>query len=269
MKIRVATVSVQFDCDDAATELLLERNFGAMSEEFGRPEIAYSLSGSAERRVSVLRTSPTQFRFEARNPGELIGFLEADLVVQVQLSRPGLLFLHAAVLELDGVAHIFAGESGAGKSTLTWGLVQAGLAYVSDELAPIDCDSGCVYGYPHALCLKKRPAGFGSGESDAFDTERGTHLPFRDRLSQSRGPYPIGKLFLVSHAMGHESPEIDMISRASASFRMYPTLLNALSHPKAGLAGLAGLTANRDCYEIVSARLGETARLVRDVLRRR
>lgn len=265
LKIGLATVPVEFTCQDAATGELLERNFGAMAAEFDRPEISYTLSTSENGAISVSRTLPAPFRFESRHFGELINHLEADLLVQVQLARPALLFLHAAVVELGRVAHVLAGKSGAGKSTLTWSLVQSGFAYVSDELAPIDRDTGRVYAYPHALCLKREPAGFERADSDAFVTQRGTHVPFRDRLSAEAAPHPIGKLFLVEYSSDRASPKVEAISRASASYRLYPTVLNALSHEKAGLTALARLTANHDCYEVGAAGLGETAQLVRDV----
>jgi ABC-type cobalamin/Fe3+-siderophores transport system ATPase subunit len=52
---------------------------------------------------------------------------------------------------------MLVGESGSGKSTTTWALLHHGCRYFSDELGPVDLQTGTVYPYPHALCLKDVP----------------------------------------------------------------------------------------------------------------
>ena len=64
--------------------------------------------------------------------------------------------LHAGCVADDaGGAVVLPGRSGAGKSTLTLACVDAGLAYLSDELTAIDPRDGALVPYP-------RPLGIGS-----------------------------------------------------------------------------------------------------------
>jgi hypothetical protein len=46
---------------------------------------------------------------------------------------------------------MLVGESGSGKSTTAWALLHHGCCYFSDELGPVDLQTGEVYPYPHAL----------------------------------------------------------------------------------------------------------------------
>jgi hypothetical protein len=62
--------------------------------------------------------------------------------------------LHAAcVTPPQGGGVLLVGGAGAGKSTLAAALVSAGMAYLSDELAGIDCRAGTVTPYPKPLVL--------------------------------------------------------------------------------------------------------------------
>jgi hypothetical protein len=62
--------------------------------------------------------------------------------------------LHAAcVAQPQGGGILLVGGAGAGKSTLAAALVRAGMVYLSDELAGIDCETGMVTPYPKPLAL--------------------------------------------------------------------------------------------------------------------
>lgn len=66
-----------------------------------------------------------------------------------------LAILHAGAVARDGRAVLLPGGSGSGKSTLTASLVRTGLAYLSDDLAPLDGRTGRVMPAPFAVCLKE------------------------------------------------------------------------------------------------------------------
>ena len=55
----------------------------------------------------------------------------------------------------DRVA-VLAAPPTTGKSTLTLALLERGLAYLSDELAPVDLPTRCVYPYARAVSLSLR-----------------------------------------------------------------------------------------------------------------
>lgn len=177
--------------------------------------------------------------------GDLILALESDLVVQVQLRRPDLLFLHAAVLEKGNVCHLLTGHSGAGKSTTCWGLLCRGFGYLSDEMAPIDIDAMTVLPYPHALCLKSAPPpGFEVPEMTRR-TSRGYHLPTsRFDFVHTGDSLPLRSIFFVEYDASRTRTDVSEAEGAEAATRLYPNTLNALAHDNAALPAVAAIAAH-------------------------
>jgi hypothetical protein len=62
--------------------------------------------------------------------------------------------LHGACLERGGRCVVLVGRSGSGKTTLTLEMVQRGWTYLSDDLAPLDKNSGRVRPAPKPLGIK-------------------------------------------------------------------------------------------------------------------
>lgn len=74
----------------------------------------------------------------------------------MELARAqGLLPVHAACLSRDGAGVLVAGPSGSGKSTLAFALIDAGYAYVSDDLVflKVDGEGVTACGFPDELGL--------------------------------------------------------------------------------------------------------------------
>jgi hypothetical protein len=64
---------------------------------------------------------------------ETVGFLFANQVLPLALSRQGKLVFHASAVEIDGHAVAFMGESGRGKSTLAASFATNGLRFLTDD----------------------------------------------------------------------------------------------------------------------------------------
>ena len=80
--------------------------------------------------------------------------LVADTLTFIQ-TRTGHLLLHAGgSAGTDGRTVVVHGVSGAGKTTLTAALVQAGLAYVTDETVCLDPDTLVIEPFPKPLTVK-------------------------------------------------------------------------------------------------------------------
>ncbi|WP_319825162.1 hypothetical protein [Thalassovita sp.] len=62
---------------------------------------------------------------------------------------------HAGCVAKDGQALILCGDSGRGKSTLTFGLVDAGCAYLGDDHVPLHRNGREVLAYPTAAGVKE------------------------------------------------------------------------------------------------------------------
>ncbi len=95
----------------------------------------------------------------------------------VAVHAPGLVFVHAGVVAVDGRAIVFPGRSMTGKTTLVAALVEAGATYLSDEYAPLDAD-GLVHPYPRRLSIR---GGDGRREVPAGDLGGAT----------AHGPLPV------------------------------------------------------------------------------
>ena len=79
--------------------------------------------------------------------------LDGAIRTAVALAAPGLVFIHAGVVELDGRAIVLPGRSMAGKTTLVATLVARGAGYLSDEYALLD-EHGAVHPYPRRLSIR-------------------------------------------------------------------------------------------------------------------
>lgn len=66
------------------------------------------------------------------------------------------LIIHAAVIEKDGCAAILPAPPGSGKSTLCAALIHRGWRLLSDELAMVRVDNGCIIPLPRPVSLKNQ-----------------------------------------------------------------------------------------------------------------
>ena len=118
---------------------------------------------TAAQRIDLF---PVAGGLAVRSPGLPIGYASAldkalgqVLASAIDLLRPEARWIavaHAAAVAWSGGVCVLAGRSGAGKTTLTAALVAAGFGYLTDDMAPLDGNTGRVYPMPFALALKGR-----------------------------------------------------------------------------------------------------------------
>ena len=229
-------------------------------------------AGGADLRYQVsAEPSTSGFLLRRRNGrallaadlGELVFQLEKAIIVALQECRPDLLFLHAAALERDRAAWLFVGESGAGKSTTAWGLLHHGFSYLSDELAPIDLDTLEVLPYPHALCLKRRPAPPYLLPAESLDLGRTIHVPARSLPGVARlDPCALQAVFFVSQDARVREPVLCRVSTAEAAARLYVSTLNALAHEARGLDAVLRVAGQAACFVLHAGDLQRTCELI-------
>ncbi len=95
--------------------------------------------------------------------------LDSAIRTAIALEAPGLVFVHAGVVAVDGRAIVIPGPSMAGKTTLVAALVRAGATYLSDEYAVLDT-GGLVHPYPRRLSVRGA-----TGRREVPVTELGGH----------------------------------------------------------------------------------------------
>jgi hypothetical protein len=80
--------------------------------------------------------------------------LASDIQIQLALTTPWRVFVHAGVVAWKGKAVVMPGDNGSGKSTLTAALVRAGAELLSDEFAVLD-RKGRVHPYPLPVRIRE------------------------------------------------------------------------------------------------------------------
>jgi len=259
---------VRIRCAPGFLEVLADI-FGPMAvERLARPpDLCYEITGSADQALVIDREGMTSL--PARDLGGLVYGLEKDITLEIQRRRGDLLFLHAAVVEWQGRVSLLAANSGIGKSTTTWGLLNHGFGYLSDELCPIDLESMTVLPYPHALCLKQRPTGPFELPTGSVDLGRTVHVPARLLPSPVlTSPRSLGAVFLLNRDPAITQPDVQRVSAAEAAARLYVVTLNALAHPNRGVPAVLRVAQHVPCYRLAIGTLPETCELIRSTLER-
>jgi hypothetical protein len=231
------------------------------------PDFCYEITGSADRALVIDRAGMTSL--PAPDWGGLVYGLEKDITLEIQRRRGDLLFLHAAVVEWQGRVALLAANSGVGKSTTTWGLLNHGFGYLSDELGPVDLEAMTVHPYPHALCLKQRPTGPFTLPTGTLDLGRTLHVPARLLPSPVlTSPRSVGAVFLLHRDSATTRPAVQRVSAAEAAARLYVVTLNALAHPDRGVPAVLSVAKHAPCYRLDIGMLPETCELIRSTLER-
>ncbi len=259
----VVGIEIRIDSDSSSLHETFLKNFACPTTMGGTTTLQYFVkSVDGGNRFEVSRQE-SDFHLIAEDVGQLIYFLEGDLVVQLQVLRADLLFLHSAVVSDGRLAYLFTGPSGAGKSTICWGLLHHGFHYLSDELAPVSLEQASVSPYSHALCLKSFPPDSYPIPDDAVVTGRGIHVPLPSMpTSPLTSDLPVGSIFFVKHQEMNKEASAEQVGHAEAATRLYPNILNALAHNNDGLDAALQLTRDVECYRLDAADLAETCDLV-------
>jgi hypothetical protein len=266
LHFRILEQRVQINCSVPAVRALLTANFGTMAaaDDQGEPaDLRYMVSRAGET-FTIAREG--QDSLVGVGLGDMLFLLEKDITVELQKRRSDLLFLHAAAVEWEGRAYLFAADAGSGKSTTAWALLHHGFRYLSDELTPIDLDSLTVIPYPHAVCLKQSPPLPYELPERAIHLGRTIHIPIESLPAPAAQAWPIGAVFLLRHRSGLETPELRELGRAEAGARLYATALNVLAHPNHGLDAVVRVAEHAPCFALDSADLSLTCDLIRSVV---
>jgi len=188
--------------------------------------------------------------------------LEKDITIELEKLCSSLFFMHGAALEKNGEVLLLTGRSGAGKSTTTWGLLNTGFNYLSDELAPINLESMYVLPYPHAVCLKQHPPLYPLPDN-ILKTNRTMHVPVELLPTDSHlESFSLTKIIIVEYSTNNLKPVLTKLSDAEACVNIYTNGLNQLAHENEGLAGASKIAQYSECYVLAAANLDDTCELI-------
>jgi hypothetical protein len=268
LSVMVFGCHVRVQCQDAAALALLVANYGHMQGSQGPAALQYTV-GRQERSRGFFVGRAGQPSLLASDASELLFLFEKDMTIELEKLRPDLYFVHAAVLAFGHKAIMLVGQSGSGKSTTTWALLHHGGRYFSDELGPMDLQTGEVYPYPHALCLKSVPPGPYPLPKGTLYTSRTLHIPTAVLPSEvGQGPAALSALFFLQRQPETAQPVVQSISKAEAAARLFANALNPLAHVGDGLNGAIEIASSVASMNLFSADLTATCALVQATLKR-
>jgi hypothetical protein len=256
--------NIRIQCADDYARALLLANYGACVAQSTDSCLSYSIRRRHNQDgFTIIRDG--RVSVFARDDTELLSLLEEDMIINVQMRRRDLYFLHSAALEYSGRGFLLIAPSGGGKSTTSWGLLQHGFGYMSDELAPIRLSRMTVYPYPHAICLKAKPPQPYNLPNEVLHTAKTMHIPAAAVPSQvQRAAVPLTALvFLQRNSPGSDSA-MSPISKAEAAARVYANALNPLAHKCNGFDGAAEIVQRAWCFQLVIGDLSRACALTRE-----
>jgi hypothetical protein len=154
------------------------------------------------------------------------------------------LLLHAGAVQSPAGAVVVAGPSGTGKTTLVAALVDAGLDYLTDEIAALDLNSGLVLPYAKPLTVK------GEGQRPI------------ERVGE---PCPLAAAVFAAYEPD-ATPRLEPVHRADALIELAQNSFNFPDHGAAALEALAGAIRSAQCHRLVMGDPHAAAALVIEAL---
>jgi hypothetical protein len=267
MFLRIFERTVRVECADASSAYWLEGGFGHMRVPAAQAVDLFFSVGCIVPTDAFRITTPDGRTLQARDSGEYMYLFEKELTIALEHACAHLLFVHAAALAYGDTAILLTAPSGAGKSTTTWGLLHHGFTYLSDELAPIDLTTLRVHPYPHALCLKNEPPQPYPLPPGVLRTPCTLHVPVSSLPGRPAAhPLALRAVFFVAYDPSATRPRVGPLGAAASAARIVPNLLNGLAHPGAGLDAAIRIVRATACYELHTADLAATGRLMRELV---
>lgn len=174
--------------------------------------------------------------------------------------------LHCGVAAHHGRAVLLPGRPGAGKSTTLTALLTRGLAYITDEAAPIDV-TGHIRPYP-------KPIVVGPGSWDAVSQARNARIDLTDDTMHAwwldpgslgggvvREPTSVGAVVAPLYRHG-SSLRVERLSRAEATTTMASNTFNLTEHGRSGIERIAQLTVDVPLLRITFGDVGEACEVI-------
>jgi hypothetical protein len=188
------------------------------------------------------------------------------------LGRDHLLF-HAGAIAFGELGCILPAQSGSGKSTLTAALIAEGMSYLSDEVAIISSDCGCLV--PFAKSITVKPGShelLGGRYSELIRTEaepgqyrtQVTHLKLPPNCWPSK-PVRVRHIVFLEHVPGAKS-HMKSLSRSEGLALLLENSFSAARQGSAGIRRVVEFLRSAECCSVVMGDLSDAVLLVRRLM---
>jgi len=181
-------------------------------------------------------------------------------------TRPQVLLLHAAAVELDGRAIVISAPSGSGKSTLAAALVRAGLRYLTDEAVAFNPESGSVEPYPKPIALRQDVWSLfpelGPMPSTASGFVSTVRYVVPAELGGTLGDPSTPEMVILPCRVPARSARMYPLSRAEAAMSLAEQAFSFLDSGAEALRVLARMLQGCDCYRLEYDDVGDAVALI-------
>ena len=215
--------TVNADSNDAELNSAIGKLFAALRVPPSDDAIAeVSISASGPQSQLLLNRAPIG---PQAKDSRLLRSLYREVVRQFIFKYPQLIWLHASCMALDGRAIALPGSWGRGKSTLALRLYDIGWSFLSDDVVPLDPDSGTAIPFP--ATPQVRPGAQTPLPRDQLSGLSKSAVPI-DASRVSDGPRPVSMIVFPCFRSG-SATELTPISLGQA---VGVLLENCLSFPE-------------------------------------
>lgn len=134
---------------------LVEHGFSEMLEPepariFGRLEVFRE-----GNKYHITGNNMDNDAYKSQSLDDIIKWFAQEVIHYMTMANPDLLWLHAGAAAYQDKAVIFPGVWGSGKSTLVTSLCELGWSYLSDDIVPIEMNSGNVLPFHRTPTVRK------------------------------------------------------------------------------------------------------------------
>ena len=148
-----AGVAVSTDQSDVAAEV--RRIFAALLQP-SAPRIVGRLHVSHAAGAYLVEGGGT-VALEDGSFTDLVRCVRFQVIQLLVQARPDLLWLHAGAAAAGGRAVLFPGRRGSGKSSLVAAVCRHGWSYLSDDVVPLQLETGALLPFPQTAAVRPDP----------------------------------------------------------------------------------------------------------------
>jgi hypothetical protein len=195
-------------------------------------------------------------RSDATSPAEAIDLLLWDVYDRAFRGASEGVVIHAGLVSLRGRGVLLPGRPDAGKTTLVAALVRAGFAYLSDEAAIFDPETGRFLAFPRPLGMERPTLRLFPGLEERLPAElRGTDRMTRHVPATAIRRGCIGRSCVLRHVVVPEyragaSTRLEPIGRAETLLLLSRSAFSAERFASQGLDAMATSLAGADCHRL-------------------
>jgi hypothetical protein len=178
---------------------------------------------------------------------DLIYQIKYQVIRHLMEARSNLLWFHAGAAALGETAIMFSGLSGRGKSTLVVNLCDRGWKYLSDDILPLNIDTGQFLPFPQMPKVRENVKQQLS--SDCLDELKQVDIQLKSEIICRKAMSV--KAIIFPYYCYNSPTELLSFSRANAALDLLQNCLNFLEHQEKALSYVAELVKSTPTFTLV------------------